>query len=264
MSGGRLRPRLDVDAALDDGGRMTLPSASARPAQTLPRRPTCSLTWVWGRKPLQSPPRWLQRRRPRGLGALAGPGPWALPGSGGGFSSPVGAAGASLPPGAGGGASGDAVSAGVSAAPTTEDAQRLAAWWGGPTLLGAIDALRPPPRGALDRPLRLCISDVYRSPVHGLTVAGRVEGGYLLPHTRLALVPSLEGFTAKGVAINGSAVPLALAGESAGAPCDDARRLAAHLSPALQATMWTLRWGAWTRRPWRGGRLSAGRHTQSP
>ena len=36
-------------------------------------------------------------------------------------------------------------------------------WWQGPTLIEALDALPPPPRPSSTAPLRLCVSDVYRS-----------------------------------------------------------------------------------------------------
>jgi len=69
-----------------------------------------------------------------------------------------------------------------------EEVGRLSEWYTGPTLLQALEAVRAPPR-LLDRPLRLCVADVYRSPVAGLTVAGRIEGGWLVPHTKLVVVP---------------------------------------------------------------------------
>eukprot|EP00438_Fugacium_kawagutii_P022133 Skav230292 [mRNA] locus=scaffold2934:106323:110552:- [translate_table: standard] len=36
-------------------------------------------------------------------------------------------------------------------------------WWTGPTLVEALDQLPPPPRPSSTAPLRLCVSDVYRS-----------------------------------------------------------------------------------------------------
>ena len=166
--------------------------------------------------------------------------------------------------GPGGAASGDAASASVAPPPSADDAMRLAAWYGGPTLVEAIDALRPPPRGALERPLRLCVSDVYRSPLHGLTVAGRLEGGYLLPHTRLTVVPSLEGFAVKGLSINGVAVPLALAGEG-GRIAGWQRPVRTHLEvlrPAQETTS-TSPSAALRRRPSRAVRYCAGLATPS-
>jgi elongation factor 1 alpha-like protein len=89
----------------------------------------------------------------------------------------------------------------------------LTAWYDGPTLLGALDAAKPPPR-LVDRPLRLCVSDVYRSAAHGLTVAGRLEGGWLTPHTRILVVPGGEVATVRGITINGVSVPHAAAGDN--------------------------------------------------
>jgi hypothetical protein len=78
-----------------------------------------------------------------------------------------------------------------------EEVGRLSEWYTGPTLLQALEAVRAPPR-LLDRPLRLCVADVYRSPVAGLTVAGRIEGGWLVPHTKLVVVPGASGAAAGG------------------------------------------------------------------
>jgi hypothetical protein len=41
------------------------------------------------------------------------------------------------------------------------DVRALTAWYTGPTLAGAMDALRPPPR-PVDKAMRFCVSDVYR------------------------------------------------------------------------------------------------------
>jgi elongation factor 1 alpha-like protein len=108
--------------------------------------------------------------------------------------------------------------------------RRLLKWYGGgrgggsgaggdasppssPTLLQALDSLRAPPR-PLDRPLRICVSDVYRRDSHGLTAAGRVEGGWVAPHTRVLIVPGGETATVKSVAVNGVVVPYAVVGDN--------------------------------------------------
>ena len=48
------------------------------------------------------------------------------------------------------------------------------AWWQGPTLLQAIDSL-PAPARAVDRPLRVSVSDVFKGPRGGVVVGGKVE-----------------------------------------------------------------------------------------
>ena len=54
----------------------------------------------------------------------------------------------------------------------------LASWYGveGPSLLERIDGLQPPER-AVDKPLRLCVSDVFKGMGSGICVAGKIEAG---------------------------------------------------------------------------------------
>merc|ERR1740129_951174 len=47
-------------------------------------------------------------------------------------------------------------------------------WYNGPTLLAALDALRPPKRPS-DKPLRLPLQDVYKIGGIGTVPVGRVE-----------------------------------------------------------------------------------------
>ena len=108
---------------------------------------------------------------------------------------------------------------------TAEAVRSLLSWYGeGPTLLEALEAVKlpgrslpppPPPRtptsansssngsgaavavaavvappgGSVGAPLRFVVSDVYKHAQHGLCVAGRVEGGFLVTHSRLLVVP---------------------------------------------------------------------------
>ncbi len=55
------------------------------------------------------------------------------------------------------------------------DTHPLASWWkDGPTLLQAIDALAPPAR-AVERPLRVSVSDVFKGTRGGIVAGGKVE-----------------------------------------------------------------------------------------
>lgn len=90
----------------------------------------------------------------------------------------------------------------------------LTSWYHGPTLLDLIDVLQPPTRH-LDRPLRLNITDVFKSMSLGATtVAGKIESGTILPKDRLLLLPLNEQVSVKGLEINGEAVSIARAGEN--------------------------------------------------
>ena len=129
--------------------------------------------------------------------------------------------------------------------PSPSDLTALASWYNGPSLLGALERCKPPPGRSegltSDKPLRMPISDVFRSQAQGLTVAGRLEGGYLLPHSRLlvvtpgplasehggssssssgasaaaASVSTAVTATVRNLSINGSPVPAAVSGDVA-------------------------------------------------
>eukprot|EP00960_Hanusia_phi_P018891 556556-Hanusia_phi.AAC.4 len=58
----------------------------------------------------------------------------------------------------------------------------------GPTLIELIDILRPPPR-PVDLPLRLSISDVFKTQSMGSCVAGRIEAGTLAPGGQVLVRP---------------------------------------------------------------------------
>jgi elongation factor 1 alpha-like protein len=74
----------------------------------------------------------------------------------------------------------------------------------------------------VDRPLRVTVSDVFRSPVTGLSVSGKVEAGWLVPHAKLLVCPggataAVRSLTRRGApaataATAGDAVEVALGG----------------------------------------------------
>ena len=124
--------------------------------------------------------------------------------------------------GGGGGAKsagkGGASSSGALAGVRAGDLRSLLAWYPAsmPTLVQALDALPPPPR-AVDKPLRLCVSDVYRpggTAGGGVAVSGRIEGGWITPQTRVVIVPGGEVASVKSVSVQGAAVALAAAGDT--------------------------------------------------
>ena len=65
-----------------------------------------------------------------------------------------------------------------------------------------------------DKPLRLCISDVYKRMGLGVTVAGKIESGRILPGNRVLILPSNESAGVKGLEINKKPVHVAVAGEN--------------------------------------------------
>jgi len=93
------------------------------------------------------------------------------------------------------------------------------AWYGGPTLLQALDGISSPPPPA-DRPLRLPVQDVYRFDDRRI-VAGRVESGRLRvgdtllfsPSNKTARVASIEAWPPRHQveAVGGECIGITLA-----------------------------------------------------
>uniref|UniRef100_A0A7S4H849 Tr-type G domain-containing protein n=2 Tax=Guillardia theta TaxID=55529 RepID=A0A7S4H849_GUITH len=90
---------------------------------------------------------------------------------------------------------------------------RLTAWYDGPTLIELIDLLRPPPR-PVDLPLRLSISDVFKTQAMGSCVAGRIEAGVLSPGAQVLLRPGDLTANVRSVQRHGNKVATAKAGDS--------------------------------------------------
>ncbi|KXZ49597.1 hypothetical protein GPECTOR_20g453 [Gonium pectorale] len=93
----------------------------------------------------------------------------------------------------------------------------LAAWWrDGPTVVGAIDAFAPRER-AVGRPLRMPVSDVFKSRSGAVVLGGKLEGGTLRPGSKVALVPAAAAgqlFAVRSIEVAGAPAHLARAGDS--------------------------------------------------
>eukprot|EP00124_Ichthyophonus_hoferi_P004534 Ihof_evm1s512 gene=Ihof_evmTU1s512 len=88
----------------------------------------------------------------------------------------------------------------------------LSAWYSGPTLIGAIDALQPPIR-TLEQALRLSISDVFKSLNTGMSLAGPIICGHLQPGSSVMLMPGAEMGIVKAVEVNDAPAKFAVAGD---------------------------------------------------
>jgi len=62
-------------------------------------------------------------------------------------------------------------------------------WYKGPTLLEALDSVKPPER-PVKKPLRLPVKDVFKIEGFGTIVAGRVETGIMKTNTPITFAPS--------------------------------------------------------------------------
>merc|ERR1719353_1312706 len=80
------------------------------------------------------------------------------------------------------------------------------AWYKGPTLLEALDAVEPPKRPH-DKPLRLPLQDVYKIGGIGTVPVGRVETGIIKPGMVVTFAPAGLSTEVKSVEMHHEAIP---------------------------------------------------------
>eukprot|EP01127_Copromyxa_protea_P018004 TRINITY_DN5576_c0_g1_i1.p1 TRINITY_DN5576_c0_g1~~TRINITY_DN5576_c0_g1_i1.p1 ORF type:complete len:656 (-),score=153.87 TRINITY_DN5576_c0_g1_i1:283-2250(-) len=98
---------------------------------------------------------------------------------------------------------------------TSQNSELLKAWYKGPTLIDAIDQLKPPVR-AVENPCRFVVSDVYRDNLSGMgvCVGGKVESGFLAKKDQLLVLPINELCTIKTIKFHNDSVEYAAAGSN--------------------------------------------------
>jgi len=89
------------------------------------------------------------------------------------------------------------------------------AWYKGPTLLEALDALEPPKRPT-DKPLRIPLQDVYKIGGIGTVPVGRVETGILKPGMVVTFAPTNVTTEVKSVEMHHESLPQAQPGDNVG------------------------------------------------
>jgi len=88
-------------------------------------------------------------------------------------------------------------------------------WYTGPTLLGCLDALKPPKRPT-EKPLRLPLQDVYKIGGIGTVPVGRVETGVLKPNMVVTFGPMNITTEVKSVEMHHEQVEEAQPGDNVG------------------------------------------------
>jgi elongation factor 1-alpha len=88
-------------------------------------------------------------------------------------------------------------------------------WWKGPTLLEALDMVKPPKRPT-DRPLRLPLQDVYKIGGIGTVPVGRVETGVIKPGMPIMFAPVMVSAECKSVEMHHESLPEAGPGNNVG------------------------------------------------
>ncbi|XP_076025590.1 HBS1-like protein isoform X1 [Genypterus blacodes] len=90
--------------------------------------------------------------------------------------------------------------------------EELTSWYSGPSLLEQIDAFKAPLR-SVEKPFRLCVSDVYKDQGSGFCVTGKIEAGYIQTGDRILAMPPNETCTVKGITLHDEALDWAAAGD---------------------------------------------------
>ncbi|KAK1170781.1 hypothetical protein AOXY_G7712 [Acipenser oxyrinchus oxyrinchus] len=88
----------------------------------------------------------------------------------------------------------------------------LTAWYKGPCLLEQIDAFKSPQR-PVDKPFRLCVSDVFKDQGSGFCVTGKIEAGYVQTGDRILAMPPNETCTIKAITLHDEPIDWAAAGD---------------------------------------------------
>ncbi|KAI1777040.1 hypothetical protein F4818DRAFT_408903 [Hypoxylon cercidicola] len=92
-------------------------------------------------------------------------------------------------------------------------ADAAAGWYDGKTLIEELESSEPMAR-ALHKPLRLTISEVYRSTQSPLTISGRIDAGSLQAGDALLVQPSGEKAYVKSLELDQEPVDWAVAGQN--------------------------------------------------
>ncbi|XP_041509393.1 HBS1-like protein isoform X1 [Microtus oregoni] len=95
---------------------------------------------------------------------------------------------------------------------TRSQSSELTTWYKGSCLLEQIDSFKPPQR-SIDKPFRLCVSDVFKDQGSGFCVTGKIEAGYVQTGDRLLAMPPNETCTTKGITLHDEPVDWAAAGD---------------------------------------------------
>ncbi|KAI1454416.1 hypothetical protein F4805DRAFT_439522 [Annulohypoxylon moriforme] len=96
---------------------------------------------------------------------------------------------------------------------TKRSTDAAASWYVGKTLIEELESSEPMSR-ALHKPLRLTISEVYRSSQSPLTVSGRIDAGSLQAGDALLIQPSGEKAYVKSLELDHESVDWAVAGQN--------------------------------------------------
>ncbi|XP_062267724.1 HBS1-like protein isoform X1 [Platichthys flesus] len=95
---------------------------------------------------------------------------------------------------------------------TRSSVSQLTSWYSGFSLMEQIDAFKAPQR-SVDKPFRLCVSDVFKDQGSGFCVTGKIEAGYVQTGDRILAMPPNETCTVKGITLHDEPLDWAAAGD---------------------------------------------------
>ncbi|KAA0707241.1 HBS1-like protein ERFS [Triplophysa tibetana] len=95
---------------------------------------------------------------------------------------------------------------------TKSKVPELTSWYTGPCLLEQIDAFKPPQR-SVEKPFRLCVSDVFKDLGSGFCVTGKIEAGFVQTGDKILAMPPNETCTVKGITLHDEPLDWAAAGD---------------------------------------------------
>uniref|UniRef100_A0A671WGA7 HBS1-like protein n=1 Tax=Sparus aurata TaxID=8175 RepID=A0A671WGA7_SPAAU len=95
---------------------------------------------------------------------------------------------------------------------TRSSVSQLTSWYSGPSLLEQIDSFKAPQR-SVDKPFRLCVSDVFKDQGSGFCVTGKIEAGYIQTGEKILAMPPNETCNVKGITLHDEALDWAAAGD---------------------------------------------------
>ncbi|GFR00477.1 HBS1-like protein [Trichonephila clavata] len=88
----------------------------------------------------------------------------------------------------------------------------LKKWYSGPTLVEVVDNFHPPER-PVDKPFRLCISDVFKGATGGFCVAGKIEAGFIKNNDTVLVMPAGEPAVVKRISADEQSLSYGFAGD---------------------------------------------------
>lgn len=94
------------------------------------------------------------------------------------------------------------------------ESHALKKWYKGSTLMDVIDNFQPPER-SVNKPLRMCVCDVFKGVTGGYCLAGKIDSGLIRAGDKVLIMPAGEQGSVKSITVDEVSVQHSFAGENA-------------------------------------------------